>query len=144
MFNILVFKSLHQNNKPIKELKMKRTTLALAASMIIAPVFAFAGNHNQNSSAINYNGPIELTSVESLLKDTNMFTEKHVVVEGKLIRQIRKDTFVFSDGNGEIQVELDDDIHFTAPLNAETKVRLYGEYEGGLTPEIEVDQIQVL
>lgn len=125
---------------------MKRTTLALAASMMIAPVFAFAGDHhkNQNNTAINYSGPIELTSVESLLQDTSMFTEKHVVVEGRLIRQIRHDKFIFSDGKGEIQVELDDDIHLAAPINAKTKVRLFGEYEGGRTPEIEVDQVQIL
>lgn len=73
-----------------------------------------------------------------------MFTEQHVVVEGRVIRQLSGDKFMFNDGTTEVQIELDDDIHLAAPLDATTRVRLYGEFEGGNTPEIEVDRIQVL
>lgn len=124
---------------------MKKTILAVASTIILAPTLAFAnGDHdNDKHTTIQYQGPIETASVATLLQDTSMFTEQEVVVEGTIIRQIKNDTFIFSDGNAEIQIELDD-VKLDAPLNADTKVRLFGEYEGGKTPEIEVDHIQIL
>lgn len=124
---------------------MKKMILATAATLILAPTFAMAkdGHHDKNNR-ISYTGPVEVTTVDSLLADTGMFTEKNVVVEGVLLRQVKGDTFIFSDGKGEIQVELDDDIIMAQPVDETTKLRLFGEYEGGNTPEIEVDHIQIL
>ncbi|MCF7506437.1 NirD/YgiW/YdeI family stress tolerance protein [Vibrio sp. L3-7] len=131
---------------------MKTTVLAIATTIILAPTFAMAGDHhsdngnsnNKHESAIAYTGPIETVSVASLLENTSMFSEQDTVVDGKIVRQLKSDTFIFSDGQSEIQIELDDDIRLAAPLTADTKIRIFGEYEGGKTPEIEVDHIQVL
>ncbi|OBT00407.1 hypothetical protein A9257_06880 [Vibrio cyclitrophicus] len=126
---------------------MKKTVLAIASTIILAPTFAMAGDHHSNSkheNAIAYTGPIETVSVATLLSDTSMFAEQDTVVDGKIVRQLKSDTFIFSDGQSEIQIELDDDIRLAAPLTADTKIRIFGEYEDGKTPEIEVDHIQVL
>ncbi|MEO9495840.1 MAG: NirD/YgiW/YdeI family stress tolerance protein [Vibrio splendidus] len=129
---------------------MKKTVLAIASTIIFAPTFAMASDHNsgnsnsKHESAIAYTGPIETVSVATLLADTSMFAEQEAIVDGKIVRQLKNDTFVFSDGQSEIQIELDDDIRLAQPLTADTKVRIFGEYEGGKTPEIEVDHIQVL
>ncbi|MCF7493636.1 MULTISPECIES: YgiW/YdeI family stress tolerance OB fold protein [Vibrio] len=132
---------------------MKKTVLAIASTIILAPTFAMASDHNSSNthnsnskheSAIAYTGPIETVSVATLLADTSMFAEQEAIVDGKIVRQLKNDTFVFSDGQSEIQIELDDDIRLAQPLTADTKVRIFGEYEGGKTPEIEVDHIQVL
>jgi len=130
---------------------MKTTVLAIASTIILAPTFAMASDHHSNNSnnskhesAIAYTGPIETVSVATLLADTSMFAEQEAIVDGKIVRQLKNDTFVFSDGQSEIQIELDDDIRLAQPLTADTKVRIFGEYEGGKTPEIEVDHIQVL
>ncbi|EGU38154.1 hypothetical protein VII00023_19499 [Vibrio ichthyoenteri ATCC 700023] len=119
------------------------------AALILAPSIALAGDHqhdqrHEQNNAIQYNGPVALSNVATLLKESTMFTEKEVVVEGHLIRQISAETFVFSDGNAEVQVELDDDIRLQSALTATTRVRLYGEFESGRTPEIDVDRLQVL
>ncbi|KHT63892.1 hypothetical protein RJ45_09545 [Photobacterium gaetbulicola] len=123
---------------------MKNTVVALATAAIILPTAALAGEHDKNEMALNYSGPVEAVSVADLLSDTSMFTEKETIVEGNLIKQLSADTFIFSDGTKEIQVEIDDDIKMPAAINATTRLRLYGEYEGGKTPEIEVDRIQLL
>jgi len=70
--------------------------------------------------------------------------QSDVVVEGNLLRQVRADKFVFSDGSGEVMVELDDDIQLNTPIDHTTKVRLFGEFEGGNKPEIEVEQLVVM
>ncbi|EOH0515218.1 NirD/YgiW/YdeI family stress tolerance protein [Vibrio fluvialis] len=124
---------------------MKTSTAFIAVStLILAPTLAFAGEKHHERNQIQFNGPVEVSSVQSLLDGSTLFGDKDVVVEGHLLRQVRKDTFVFSDGKTEIQVELDDDIQLNAPLDPQTKVRLYGEFENGRTPEIEVDHIQLL
>ncbi len=123
---------------------MKTLNYAIATALIIAPTLALANDDHHQKGNFQYTGPIETTSVTELLKDTSMFTEKEVVIDGRIVRQINKDTFVFTDGEAEIQVELDDDINLTEPLTAESKIRLFGEYEGGNTPEIEVDHISLL
>ncbi|WP_299689977.1 NirD/YgiW/YdeI family stress tolerance protein [uncultured Vibrio sp.] len=125
---------------------MKKTVLTIATTLIIAPTLAMASDHkhNKNQDPITYTGPVETVAVASLLENTSMFSEQDVIVDGKIIRQLKSDTFIFSDGQSDIQIELDDNIRLTQPLNADTKVRLFGEYEGGKTPEIEVEHIQLL
>ncbi|MGD8110299.1 YgiW/YdeI family stress tolerance OB fold protein [Vibrio sp. TRT 17S01] len=122
---------------------MKKTTIALAATTLALSTAAFAHN-DKNNQGIQFNGPVEVTSIDKLLQDTGMFTEKNVVVEGHVIRQISADKFIFTDGKGEVQIEIDDDISLNTVIDNTTKLRLYGEYEGGNTPEIEVDRLQVL
>ncbi|MBW3698076.1 NirD/YgiW/YdeI family stress tolerance protein [Vibrio sp. T187] len=125
---------------------MKNTIIAAAATLILAPTLALAGNndHKGKDQYVQYTGPVESVSVASLLAESSMFTEKDAVVDGKIVKQINKDTFVFSDGESEIQIELDDDIKLNQPLTADTSIRIFGEFEGGNTPEIEVEHIQLL
>lgn len=123
---------------------IKNTVIAIATAAIILPAAAFAGDHNKIETTLNYSGPVETVTIAELLNDTSLFTEKKAIVEGTLIKQINADTFIFSDGTNEIQVEIDDDISMPSAINATTRLRLYGEYEGGNTPEIEVDRILIL
>ena len=128
---------------------MKNTVIATIAALAIAalaiaPTVAMAKDHNHDQSSIQFNGPVTVEKVDALIKDSSMFTEKDVVVEGNLLRQTRADQFIFSDGSGEIMVELDDDIRLTTPIDQTTKVRLFGEFEGGSKPEIEVEHLVVM
>ncbi|WP_375753945.1 YgiW/YdeI family stress tolerance OB fold protein [Vibrio sp. HN007] len=123
---------------------MKSKVIAIALSLILVPTAVLAKDKHHEDRALSYNGPVELSSVTSLLEDTSYFSEKDVIMEGYIIRQTRKDEFIFSDGEGEIKIELDDDIQLDQTVNEETKVRIYGEYEGGSTPEVEVEGIQLL
>ena len=126
---------------------MKKTIIAITAALILSPTLALAdsGDHdNHKQTQFNYTGPVSTISVAELLKDTGMFTEQNAIVDGQIIRHIRKDKYLFSDGTTEIQIELDDDISLPTAINETTKVRLFGEYEGGSTPEIEVDRVQIL
>lgn len=126
---------------------MKKTIIAITAALILSPTIALADSSdhdNHKQAQFNYTGPVSTISVAELLKDTGMFTEQNAIVDGQIIRHIRKDKYLFSDGTTEIQIELDDDISLPTAINETTKVRLFGEYEGGSTPEIEVDRVQIL
>ncbi|OQK34953.1 hypothetical protein XM72_c20887 [Vibrio vulnificus] len=119
---------------------MNKTLIIAIAALTTTPAIALA-NNSSTAQGISFDGPVNVSVVSELLKDSNMFTEKDVVVEGTLVRQLNKDTYIFTDGSAEIQVELDDDIRFTQTINSNTRLRLFGEFEGGNTPEIEVDSL---
>ncbi|RZR07475.1 NirD/YgiW/YdeI family stress tolerance protein [Vibrio vulnificus] len=122
---------------------MNKTLIIAIAALTTTPAIALA-NSSSTAQGISFDGPVNVSVVSELLKDSNMFTEKDVVVEGTLVRQLNKDTYIFTDGSAEIQVELDDDIRFTQTINSNTRLRLFGEFEGGNTPEIEVDSLTLL
>ncbi|HDY8035745.1 TPA: YgiW/YdeI family stress tolerance OB fold protein [Vibrio vulnificus] len=122
---------------------MNKTLIIAIAALTTTPAIALA-NNSSTAQGISFDGPVNVSVVSELLKDSNMFTEKDVVVEGTLVRQLNKDTYIFTDGSAEIQVELDDDIRFTQTINSNTHLRLFGEFEGGNTPEIEVDSLTLL
>ncbi len=118
---------------------IKKTVYAITAAMIIMPAVALA-----NPNGVSYSGPTQTTTVSKVLAQTSLFSKQDIVLEGKLIKQINADTYVFSDGTNEVNVELDDDIRLDQAITANTRLRIYGEVEGGATPEIEVDNIQIL
>lgn len=122
---------------------MNKTLIIAIAALTTTPAIAQA-NNSSTVQGISFDGPVNVSVVSELLKDSTMFTEKDVVVEGTLVRQLNKDTYIFTDGSAEIQVELDDDIRFTQTINSNTRLRLFGEFEGGNTPEIEVDSLTLL
>ncbi|MFA0411961.1 hypothetical protein AB4505_27825, partial [Vibrio splendidus] len=72
---------------------MKKTVLAIASTIILAPTFAMASDHHSSNSkhesAIAYTGPIETVSVATLLADTSMFAEQEAIVDGKIVRQLK-------------------------------------------------------
>lgn len=121
---------------------MKKTML-VAISLISVSMFANASDSSKNADTKNAES-VNLSAISSLLQDTSPFTEKEVIVEGRLIKQLSSDTYILADGKSEIQVELDDDIKLLEPIDPAQKLRLFGEYEGGSTPEIEVEFIQIL
>ncbi|HAS6351758.1 TPA: YgiW/YdeI family stress tolerance OB fold protein [Vibrio vulnificus] len=122
---------------------MNKTLIIAIAALTTTPAIALA-NNSSTVQGISFDGPVNVSVVSELLQDSTMFTEKDVVVEGTLVRQLNKDTYIFTDGSAEIQVELDDDIRFTQTINSNTRLRLFGEFEGGNTPEIEVDSLTLL
>lgn len=109
--------------------------VGLAASLFFVPVSA------------QYVGPDSRpgqTTVAEILK--NPKDDADVTVQGNLIRKLRDEKYMFSDGTGEIVVEIDDDDFPRQPVDETTKVQLVGEVDTSRRrpPEIEVDTVRVL
>jgi len=122
---------------------LNKTIIGLAAAIIMLPTLALAKDHNKQ--AINYSGPaINVTTVAENLTKVGRFDELDVVLEGKFIHQISADKFMFADDSGQVIVELDDDIKLPVAIDNNTKLRIFGEFEGGSTPEVEVEHIKLL
>ncbi|MGF1696386.1 NirD/YgiW/YdeI family stress tolerance protein [Vibrio lamellibrachiae] len=124
-------------------MKTKLMTLTIATTLTLAAVPSFAKGKGHDETAIQYKGPVAVTTIKQMSSDAKLFSDSDVILEGHLTKQLSKDKFLFADGTGEIMVELED-VTINSMLDHETLVRLFGEYEGGSAPEVEVDHIVIL
>ncbi|MEZ8824315.1 YgiW/YdeI family stress tolerance OB fold protein [Vibrio amylolyticus] len=124
-------------------MKSKLIALTITATFALASASSFAKSDNHGAYEFQYKGPVEITTVKQITEEASMFKDVDVVVEGQLVKQLSRERFVFSDGTGEVEIELDD-INISQAVDQTTTVRLFGEYEGGSKAEIEVDHIVIL
>lgn len=85
-----------------------------------------------------------LETVGMVLSDGH--DDQSVRLQGRLIRQIDEETYRFSDGSGEIDVEIDDDDFPQVQVSETTRVELIGEIDSRRLrdPEIDVEQLRVI
>lgn len=122
---------------------MRKTILTIASAAILLPTIAMAngqGDLNRNGG-VRFNGPVEVTSVAEL-KGIKL-GETDAIVEGNILRQIQHDKFLFSDGTGEMVIEIDDDIRLDQSIDEKTRLRLSGEFEKW-DNEMEVERLEIL
>lgn len=112
---------------------MKNPILVLATIAASIPAYA------------QYVGPsIPPTTVGALLSSGK--DDQSVLLQGRLIRHLGGEHYRFSDGTGEISVELEQELWPNGvKIDDQTVVKLYGEYDKDMIgdPEIEVDRIEV-
>lgn len=69
--------------------------------------------------------------------------DQDVVLRGRIVQHLRGDDYLFTDGTGEIEIEIDDD---DAPrggvkLNTEVEIRGEVDLDRNQQPTIEVDEV---
>jgi uncharacterized protein (TIGR00156 family) len=109
---------------------------ALAATTAVAQ---YKGPGAQQPAA-----PVVLRKVAEVLKAP--VDDQHVELTGVLVRQTGRETYVFRDDSGEIQVEIDrDDFPAGQPVDATTRVVIHGEVDTRLAraPEIDVERLSL-
>ena len=89
---------------------MKSKLIALTLAAVLLPTTAIAQQNFYPQQNRGFNGPAQVITIAELKGSANFFTERDVILEGTLVRQLSRDHFVFSDGKDQINVELDDDI----------------------------------
>ena len=113
------------------------TVLIIAVSTAFAPAFAqFQGP----SSAGGYAGPSagnRVNSVAAILK--NPIDDQRVTLRGYITRHIGGDKYLFSDGTGEIRVDIDDHQFPLQPINETTLVQIIGEVDSDFMQFTEID-----
>lgn len=93
--------------------------------------------HAQYTGPSGHTGP---KSVADVLK--NPVDDQYVQLKGQLIRQVGNEKYIFTDGTGEIRVEIDNKL-LTGPIDDKTTVIIRGEVEKDFleSPEIDVDSV---
>ena len=87
-----------------------------------------------------YTGPgsnVGSTTVSAILKQPQ--DDMRVVLKGKLVRKVKHETYMFSDGTGEILADIDDKDFPAQPVDAKTKVEIMGEVDVDRRSGVEID-----
>jgi uncharacterized protein (TIGR00156 family) len=106
-----------------------------AASAFFAPASA------------QYTGPSDKAAAKTVAEVLKVSKDDdRVALKGMLIRQVSHEKYMFSDGTGEIQVDIDDKVFPKVPVDDKTTIEISGEVDKGLTGKIEVDvkAVQIL
>lgn len=113
-------------------------TIALTALTSTAAVAQYVGpSDGVSSETVKY----PASTVAGILTDPR--DDAKVTLEGHLLRKTGHETYVFSDGTGEITVEIDDDDLPSQPVDADTKIRIEGEIDTHLIKDTDVNADRV-
>ena len=76
----------------------------------------------------------------------NPVDDQAVVLRGFILSKVDKEKYMFSDGTGQIRVDIDSRLFPFEKIDDKVKVELRGEVEKEFmeTPEIDVDVLTVL
>lgn len=76
----------------------------------------------------------------------NPVDDQYVVLRGNLTSQVTREKYMFTDGSGQIRVEIDEDVFPRHRIGPETVVEIYGEVENDYmqSPEIDVDRVLIV
>ncbi len=109
----------------------------LAASMTVIGATAIVGANTANAQYVGPGATAAAKSVAEIVK--NPVDDQLVVLQGKLIRKTGKDSYLFSDGSGEIRVEIDDKLFNGQKVSETTVVEISGEVDKKLVGALEID-----
>ncbi|MGP1450096.1 MAG: YgiW/YdeI family stress tolerance OB fold protein [Wolinella sp.] len=100
--------------------------LTLFSGVILASGFSSNGATKGTSGFIG-TGAAKLLSVEEV---KNLNDDTPVILEGRILRQIKHEHYEFTDGSrSTIEVEIDDDIWGGIKADENTLLRLYGKVD---------------
>lgn len=111
-----------------------RTLLALLLASLSSTAALAAG----------YNGPgaQQSNTVAAALEAAD---ETPVVLEGRLLRQIRGEHYEFADASGSIEVEIDHEDLPAQTIDQNSRVRLFGEVDRELLKRsVDVERVELL
>lgn len=85
-----------------------------------------------------------VTTVQAIKADPK--DDAKVVLEGRLIRQISAERYLFADDSGEIEVEIDEEDFPRQPVTDTTLLRLEGEVDTHRSrdTDIDVERVEVV
>jgi uncharacterized protein (TIGR00156 family) len=113
----------------------------------IAIVLAMTSVVCASAAQAQYAGPTSQVThgtVAAVLK--NPVDDQAVVLRGVLTKQVGNEKYIFSDGTGEIRVDIDTKRFAGQKVDEKTKVELHGEVEKDFleSPEIDVDTVTII
>lgn len=122
-------------------MKTTRTAVIAVATLALGTALAQA-QYSGPSTAKSAAAP-HYSSVADVIKQP--VDDARLVLQGKLIRKVGKEKYLFSDGTGEIRVEIEEEDFPAVNVDANTNVRIEGEVEKEFlqSPEIDVKRITV-
>ncbi|WP_114785568.1 NirD/YgiW/YdeI family stress tolerance protein [Vibrio tetraodonis] len=132
-------------------MKNKLALTALLSSLSLttaAPVFAqgFTGNSTGNVASQGFNGPHQgINTIKQVLAAGFFSDDMPVTLIGYIKASLGGDMYLFTDGTGEVTVEIDHDKWFGQSVTPKNKVQLSGEIDKNIVGvKVDVDSVRVI
>lgn len=121
--------------------------MKIKQSLLLAIFVTAIGMSVFGTTSAQYTGPgatVAPTTVMAILKAP--IEDQEVVLTGVLLKKLSKEKYIFTDGSGQIRVEIDSKYMLGLILDEKTRVEIRGEVEKDFleSPEIDVKMIKVL
>ena len=116
---------------------MLRQTLTPAAIALLLTTGAMAQFTGPSDVAQAQSRQYPPTTVQDIKADPK--DEMKATLEGRILRKVADEEYLFSDDTGEIRVEIDDDDVPRQPVSETTRVRLEGEVDTHRYKEVDFD-----
>ncbi|MGX2975500.1 YgiW/YdeI family stress tolerance OB fold protein [Ursidibacter arcticus] len=112
------------------------TTLVLSTISVSALASGFKGTANggftNNAQTVS-----RVTDIKDLRDD------QYIVLQGKIVKQLTKDDFLFRDASGEIVVEIDKDDWGGTQVGPNDEIRIFGEVDKSWNKtEVDVHRVE--
>ncbi|KAE9542244.1 YgiW/YdeI family stress tolerance OB fold protein [Ursidibacter maritimus] len=112
------------------------TALALSTISVSALASGFQGTANggftNNAQTVS-----RVTDIKDLRDD------QYIVLQGKIVKQLTKDDFLFRDASGEIVVEIDKDDWGGTQVGPNDEIRIFGEVDKSWNKtEVDVHRVE--
>lgn len=122
---------------------MKKTVFAAATALALSVGF-FSMEASAQYVGVQARQASPRTSVADVLK--NGFDEQRVTLRGTVIRHIAEDKYIFTDGTGEIRVDIDYEEWPKEPVNEKTMIEIVGKIDTdwGRPTEIDVKVLRIV
>ena len=116
---------------------MKRILLATVA-VLSASIISLSGASAQYVGSGQAGAPANnKATVADVLK--NGFDDQRVILRGQVLRRIAGDKYIFSDGTGEIRVDIDDDEWPRESITDKTNLEIIGKVDTEWNRSMEID-----
>jgi uncharacterized protein (TIGR00156 family) len=123
---------------------MKTPYLGAATALLLATAATATLAQYSGPGARKEAAPTVARTVAEVLKDA--VDDRPVELSGTLVKQTGRETFLFRDATGEIQVEIDEeDFPAGQQIGADTRVVISGEIDARTMrkPEIDVERLRL-
>lgn len=124
-----------------------KTKLLLALAALITSTSTFAQTYPEvNSAVAGFQGPSQgLNSVLQVLDAGLSSDDMPVTLTGFLKASLGGEMYIFTDGTGEISVEIDHDKWWGQTATPETPIQIFGEIDKDfMGTKIDVEVLKVL
>ena len=114
---------------------------ALAAILALSTTSAFAGfNGNTTPNGGFQSGTQSAISVKQALKATD---NSMITLEGNITQQIDDDEFWFTDGTGQIRVEIERQVWNGLNVGPNDKIRIFGKLDNEVFDRAELEVLRI-
>jgi len=115
-------------------LRQTLTPAAIALMLTTGAMAQFTGPSDVAQAQSREYPPTTVREIKADPKD-----DMKATLEGRILRKVADEEYLFSDDTGEIRVEIDDDDFPRQPVSETTRVRLEGEVDTHRYKEVDFD-----